>query len=323
MVSIIIPVYNLENYISICLESVIASDYKDIEIIVVDDGSTDNSGAICDEYAEKQSCMTVIHCDNKGVSAARNTGIENAKGEYIFFLDGDDIIYSGTISYLVSLMNDEMIYSSCGYEVISRLDEKPNNKPGDMRIKSSKTELIDLLNGAIRCGVWGIIFRRDKIGDLKFVEGKIDNEDKFFRFQYLLKNDGKIAETTKPLYGHYDRMGSLSNSPFNERVYKSVLYFSERIKKEALADDDLKESASYNDMVTLLHVMKYLIRKRAYSTRKNDYIKIKSQLRAYSNEKKDFFKNHYVEYKIALMSDRLFRMAVRIHDRLYGMKTVY
>lgn len=92
MVSIIVPIYNVEQYISKCIESILAQTYRDFELILVDDGSTDMCGKICDEYAKQDSRVHVIHQENKGVSAARNAGISLAKGEYIMFVDSDDFI---------------------------------------------------------------------------------------------------------------------------------------------------------------------------------------------------------------------------------------
>lgn len=92
LISIIVPVYNVEKYISKCIDSVIAQTYKDYELILVDDGSTDNSGKICDEYALKDSRIKVIHKKNEGVTATRDRGVKEAKGEFLFFIDGDDHI---------------------------------------------------------------------------------------------------------------------------------------------------------------------------------------------------------------------------------------
>ena len=92
ILSITIPSYNVEKYIRHCIESIINQTYPDLQIILVDDGSTDCSGLICDEYAKKDARITVVHTENKGVSSARNLGIKHAKGEYIAFLDSDDCI---------------------------------------------------------------------------------------------------------------------------------------------------------------------------------------------------------------------------------------
>ena len=92
LISVIIPVYNVEEYLHECVDSVINQTYKNLQIILVDDGSTDSSGKICDEYAENDKRITVVHQKNGGLSVARNTGLSNAHGDYVYFLDSDDYI---------------------------------------------------------------------------------------------------------------------------------------------------------------------------------------------------------------------------------------
>ena len=101
-VSVIIPVYNVEKYLIKCIDSVLAQDYSEYEILLIDDGSTDKSGMICDEYANKYSNVKVFHQENKGLGGARNTGIDNATGEYIIFLDSDDYIEKFTLSTVMN-----------------------------------------------------------------------------------------------------------------------------------------------------------------------------------------------------------------------------
>jgi len=102
MISVIIPVYNVASYLPACLDSVLAQTYRDIEILVVDDGSTDGSGDVCDDYACKDARVTVIHQENGGPSAARNTGLGIAKGEYIAFIDSDDVVHEQYLDVLVT-----------------------------------------------------------------------------------------------------------------------------------------------------------------------------------------------------------------------------
>lgn len=92
MLTIIVPIYNTENYLSECIDSILNQSYKDIELILINDGSTDNSSSICDEYSSKDKRIKVIHIENRGVSYARNTGLSIAKGEYITFVDSDDFV---------------------------------------------------------------------------------------------------------------------------------------------------------------------------------------------------------------------------------------
>jgi glycosyltransferase involved in cell wall biosynthesis len=105
MISVIVPIYKVENYLPACLDSILNSTYKDIEVILVDDGSPDGCGAICDRYAEKDSRVRVIHQPNQGVSAARNAGLDAAKGEYIAFVDSDDVIHPQMMETLLKLIN--------------------------------------------------------------------------------------------------------------------------------------------------------------------------------------------------------------------------
>jgi glycosyltransferase involved in cell wall biosynthesis len=105
MISVIVPIYKVENYLPACLDSILNSTYKDIEVILVDDGSPDGCGAICDRYAEKDSRVRVIHQPNQGVSAARNAGLDAAKGEYIAFVDSDDVIHPQMMETLLNLIN--------------------------------------------------------------------------------------------------------------------------------------------------------------------------------------------------------------------------
>ena len=126
LISLVIPVYNVEKYLDKCMESVLAQTYDNYEVILVDDGSTDNSGKMCDEYAERDSRVTVYHQKNSGVSVARNVGIENAKGEFISFIDSDDWVDE---SYLEKLVNAQIKYNAdltiCEYTNVYA-DGRPN-----------------------------------------------------------------------------------------------------------------------------------------------------------------------------------------------------
>lgn len=114
LISIVVPVYNVEQYIDKCIDSIINQTYKNIEIILVDDGSTDNSGTLCDNYAQKDKRIKVVHKSNGGLSDARNVGILESKGEYIFFVDSDDSIEHNTISNLTAVLKNEDYDIICG-----------------------------------------------------------------------------------------------------------------------------------------------------------------------------------------------------------------
>ena len=107
LISIIVPIYNVEKYLKKCIDSIINQTYKNLEIILVDDGSPDNCGKICDEYAKKDNRIKVIHKENGGVSSARNVGVENATGEYIGFVDSDDYIEKDMYEVLINNLKKE------------------------------------------------------------------------------------------------------------------------------------------------------------------------------------------------------------------------
>ena len=116
LVSIIVPVYQVKEYIGECVESLLAQTYTNLEILLVDDGSTDGSGAICDEYAVKDSRVRVVHQENKGLSAARNTGIARAKGECLAFVDSDDVVMTEFIETLYELLGKyQADIAACAY----------------------------------------------------------------------------------------------------------------------------------------------------------------------------------------------------------------
>lgn len=161
-VSIIIPVYNVENYIETCVKSVIHQDYNNIEIILVDDGSPDNSGDIIDKLAEDDSRIKVIHKNNSGVSAARNAGIRASTGDYIMFIDGDDWVDTNYVSYYLSLVDN----SNCSigmnknyYSVnIIRSNDQYNVVPAEQVIEW-------IYSGIIFVAVWNKIFSRKLLID--------------------------------------------------------------------------------------------------------------------------------------------------------------
>ena len=107
-ISVIIPVYNTEQYLSRCLDSILSQSFDDFELLLIDDGSTDSSGAICDSYAEKDSRVRVFHKENGGVSSARNLGLDNAKGEWIYFVDSDDEVLPDGLLTMVNCISEEV-----------------------------------------------------------------------------------------------------------------------------------------------------------------------------------------------------------------------
>ena len=163
LISIIIPVYNVEAYLQKCLDSVISQIYRNIEIILVDDGSTDNSGKICDEYAEKDERINVYHQQNGGVSRARNVGLEVAKGQYISFVDSDDYIDCELLQQVVTKANhQEFDIIIFGYNEIKTSGIYPIPIDPDIMLHNKReTILEDVLTDRIPNFLWNKIYKKN------------------------------------------------------------------------------------------------------------------------------------------------------------------
>lgn len=187
MVSIIVPIYKAEAYIRRCIDSIFCQKYQDWELLLIDDGSPDNSGLICDEYAEKDSRVRAIHKQNGGVSSARNCGLDNAVGEWICFIDADDYIVDDYFS-CVEMCEEDLIInkhaqfyqnsicSASKYYFSRMIISKP---------KELQTFLSYYSNDKKIRTPWAKIFRRDKIGTLRFNENMRIGEDTNFVFRFF------------------------------------------------------------------------------------------------------------------------------------------
>lgn len=226
LVSIVIPVYNVEKYLKECVDSAINQTYKNIEIILVDDGSKDNSGKICDEYKEKDERVIVIHKENGGLSDARNCGMANANGEYIYFLDSDDYILENTISELL----EKAIENSSDFVFFgatSFLDDDTSvkktmsyDRKGDYGT-SSGPEMINRLynNGDFYTAIPLMFYRKSFIdkNNLEFYKG-ILHEDNLFSVQAFLAAE-IVTHLNKDFYQRRIRDESIMTTPFSKRNF--------------------------------------------------------------------------------------------------------
>lgn len=224
MVSVIIPVYNVEKYLSECLKSIVRQTYDNLEIILVDDGSTDCSGKICNIWKSKDSRIKVIHKYNGGLSSARNAGLDIANGKYTVFIDSDDIIAKDTIESLRNALesNKDIDLSVCGIETF--VDGDFSYRKPFMRITDgiyTNTEYISMiLSKKVDNAAWNKMYRTEMISSLRFEEGII-NED-FPFLSKLLSSCSIISYISKPLYFYRRRRGSITNGGINKRCFDYV-----------------------------------------------------------------------------------------------------
>lgn len=218
LVSIIVPVYNVQFYLSYCLDSLIMQTYKNIEIVLINDGSTDESLKVCKSYAVKDSRIKIISQQNQGLAGARNAGINNSFGNFLVFIDPDDFVTSDYIEYLMSLMDETVDISLCMLKVVNRYFIPENIGKYYMKEKIDKHEFFKRsLNSTRYISVCGKMFRKECIAGLRFPVGKL-HEDIFILADVVMRTRG-IVVGDKAGYFYVKREGSLTTSDFNERKF--------------------------------------------------------------------------------------------------------
>lgn len=232
-VSIIIPIYNEEKNLRRCVDSVITQTYKDLEIILVDDGSTDASPKICDAYAEDDPRVRVIHQSNKGLSAARNAGIDIASSPFLQFADSDDYLLPSMTEELMSaLMEDNSSVAQCRFFVRDDNDAPvtPIKNPSKAERKTYRGEdMFSLLTKHYVSTVvqWNKLFRREIFDDLRYPEGKY-HEDEFVIHRQLAKMDS-ITRIDHALYCYIQRQGSITDRSTAEKAIHACEAYLDRV----------------------------------------------------------------------------------------------
>ncbi len=210
LISIIVPFYNVEKYASKCIKSVINQTYKNIEIILIDDGSPDNCGKICDEYAKKDKRIKVIHKKNGGLSDARNTGLKIAKGKYIGFVDSDDYIANDMYEYLYKLIKDNNAdISMCSVHEFFENDTIEIKESNEEEIVYSKEDAIKelLLDKKIRSHSWNKLYKKELFSNIEYPFGK-KMEDIAVTYKLFLKSN-KIVYGNQIKYFYLQRSNGI------------------------------------------------------------------------------------------------------------------
>lgn len=191
-ISIIVPVYNVEQYLNFCIDSILAQVYTDFEVLLIDDGSTDNSGKICDEYSEKDSRISVFHKENGGVSSARNVGLDNASGKYICFVDADDWIENTYVQYIIENIGnaDIMFFDECWhyFDGCSQIYSSGYFKSDDRTEIEAK--ILQMTSNSLRHNFFGYTWNKVFLNSIikknyiRFVNGLSASEDEVFTLEY-------------------------------------------------------------------------------------------------------------------------------------------
>lgn len=217
LISVIVPIYKVEKYLDRCITSIVNQTYSKLEIILVDDGSPDNCPAICDTWAEKDDRITVIHRKNGGLSAARNSGIDKAKGAYIALVDSDDFIAADFIETLYRACKDtDSDMAQCRYEYVAGdtlTKEKETVEPTETFTGKEMIGGMSWKDGAYNVVAWNKLYKRELFQGIRYPEGRIhEDEATTHKLFYQAK---KVAFVYRYLYGYYTGGSSITRDNFS------------------------------------------------------------------------------------------------------------
>lgn len=326
LISIIVPAYNIENYIERCIQSILSQSYKNLEVIIVDDGSTDKTPEILDRISESDSRVVVIHKNNGGVSTARLAGIERASGEYIGFVDGDDYIEPDMYEHLLdNALKYNADISHCGYQMIfpdGHVDYYYNT--GKLVEQNNLTGIIDLIKGdLVEPGLWNKLYKSEIVknfskNSLWDVTVKI-NEDLLMNYLLFKQSNNSIYEDI-PFYHYILRKGSAATSNTQRYKITDPLKVSLLIKEDTMFNKELYHVA-YNRYIRLL------IHTSSQNCWEEDAVLARQTLKNEIKSNMDFKNNVSGKLKYMAIIDAYFygvyKVVRKVYDRLTGVSDKY
>ena len=270
-VSIIVPVYNVEDCLSYCVDSLRQQTYKNIEIILVDDGSTDRSGEICDQHAQEDERVRVLHIENGGISNARNTGVKEASTDWIIFVDSDDYYDKRAVEYLVGL-RDKYGVELVATPVIEVRDYESKDFSGSLTEKSSEkldryTALKEMFYGN-RVGTHsgGKLYKKEILLRFPYPNGML-YEDLALAYEHIASCEN-IAVSDLNLYKYYRRPGSIVNSKYSDRLldfYKAMEWNRSYVERDYSGDRDMRRALNVRYVFNGLHIVHAMLSSDMYA----------------------------------------------------------
>ncbi len=314
LVSVIIPAYNIEDYIGRCLDSVCSQTYKNLEIIVVDDGSSDCTAQILDGYKEKDHRVKVIHKENGGVSSARNEGIDVASGDYIGFVDGDDWIDPKLYEVLVEMIEENADIAHCGYQMVfpNRIDYYYNT--GKRKIQTTQEGLKDLISGEmIEPALYNKLYRKELFNNIRLNENLKINEDLEVNYK-LFKKSKKSIYCDLPLYSYMIRKNSATNSNTLVRKNEDSFKVLQEIKNDSKNDKEIYAIAYRRYIYLLMTICRMEINQKEYQCIKRNILKHEFKTQEFKE---------YISFKLKIMSGLSCYLPgiLKIIYKFYDLKT--
>lgn len=272
-VSVIVPVYQVEQYLKQCLDSILNQTFKDIEVILIDDGSKDNSGKICDEYALKDNRVKVIHQDNMGLSDARNSGMNMISGKYYMFVDSDDYVSEQMIEKLyTSAVETDADVVCCNFEYFWENNEKVSFSTKQKREELNSSEIFSHRKNEKNYGIWTVawnkLYKSSSMNSFRFRSGKI-HEDEFWAND-IYQKDLKVVTIEDSLYYYRQRHNSIVSIKNIQKEFDLIEAFQERM--QIYLNQNMYPDQAYK---VLIYSLEPLNECRKLKRTEEDYIRYK------------------------------------------------
>ena len=274
LISVIMPVYNVENYLSQSIESVLDQDHRELELILIDDGSTDSSGTICDAYAAKDSRVRVIHQKNGGAASAKNAGLRVAKGTYLCFVDSDDYLEPNVYGYMLKTLKEQQA-DAVQFSFRDVYQDHAEDQILTPCILNEREYLLRFPKDWSCPLLWNKLYRRSLFDGIFFEEGhKIDDE--YFTYQGFL-NPCRVVFDDTVIYNYRKRASSVMSSPKagEQRILDCIDSTAKRREKVAARWPELRRAFDENYLDTI-----WYLSGNVFSTEKT-ILELKSRLKAY------------------------------------------
>lgn len=323
LISVIVPVYNVEEYLGACMKSILGQSYENLEVILVDDGSTDFSGNLCDEYARHDKRIKVIHQKNGGLSNARNTGIKAASGEYLVFVDSDDTIKKEHIKELYNAAKGQGAKMSiCAIDEIYPNGKHINYGAGfKSKLLDQRTCLKRLLKDeSFNVSAYAKLYHKDLWRSVRFPEGKL-HEDLGTTYRLILKCS-KIAYIPSPTYCYIKRKGSIANTKVYDDKKLDIIELTDKMCDaiDKKYKGDLDELTKVRRMHSRFSVLRQMLTSEEPLTKAQE--KTKTELANYVRDHKDDVaknpeasRRDKIALKTFLSNEKLFKLGWKFYEK--------
>ncbi len=308
LISVIVPVFNVKHYLDRCLVSIVNQTYSNVEIIIIDDGSNDGSGELCDIWSDRDKRIRVFHKKNGGLSSARNMGLEKARGEFIGFVDSDDYIKKDMYAVLADCMTENIDIVCCGRAVLqisttNRVIDLCDMAPKKIVLSNIEAMRELLLKRYLSFSACTKLFRRELFEQVKFPEGKICEDIPVV--YNVVKRSRRVVNIGKVMYFYCYREDSISRKPFEIKRLSYVLFVRDILKDIMINHPNLINEATalyIRNVVAIIDEIGQCKDRERYSAVRNRLKKVLLKMYA------DILKNRYIskEMKIKVLRILIF-----------------